>query len=92
MNKEMVDFLARVLRLPWMDQGVKVAIKASRRDFLLLSHLIDRAVTSEEGKGYIPADSMEGLKAIAADMLSKADLPDDFAQSFKDISVSKKPR
>lgn len=89
MNKELGKFFATVLRLPWMNQGVKISFKASRRDILLLTHLIDRTVGSEEAKGYLPADSIEGLKFIAADLLAKADLPEDFVQGFKDASGTK---
>jgi hypothetical protein len=89
MNKELGKFFGTVLRLPWMSQPVKTTFKASRRDILLLCHLIDRSLAADEVKGYLPPESVEGIRAIAAGLLEKAELPEEFSQGFKELSNSR---
>lgn len=90
MNKDVSKFFGAVLRTPWMGESVKLSMKVTRRDALLLSQLLDRGLNSEETRTFIPADALDGLKAIPVDLLAQADVPEEFSQSFRELIGSGK--
>ena len=90
MNKETSEFYGAVLRTPWMNEAVKVSLKISRRDVLLLGQLIEKGLHTEDTKTIIPADALDGLNGIAADLLAQADVPEEFSQSFRKLTGSGK--
>jgi hypothetical protein len=88
-NKELSKFYAAVLRSPGMQDQVKISLKVSRRDSLLLSQLIDRGLVQEDAKSIIPAEAFDTLKAIGGELLSKADFSEEFTESLKDLATGK---
>jgi hypothetical protein len=70
-----------VLMVPGMNEFVKVDLKMSRKNVLLLSKIIERGIGVEKSEGketnvldIVPTETMEELKEVATDLLRKAGL------------------
>lgn len=69
-----------ILSIPGMNETVKIDLKISRRNVLLLNHVIERGLnTKEDDKNpgllsNVTGESLEELKALAGDCLQKAGL------------------
>lgn len=69
-----------ILSIPGMNEMVKIDLRISRRNILLLTHVIERGLeVKENGKNpgllsNISEESLEDLKVIAKDCLQKAGL------------------
>lgn len=69
-----------ILSIPGMNEMVKIDLRISRRNILLLTHVIERGLeVKENGKNpgllsNISEESLEDLKVIAIDCLQKAGL------------------
>jgi len=69
-----------ILSIPGMNENVKIDLKISRRNALLLNHVIERGLAvkdDEKNPGLlssVTAESLEDLKSIAVDCLQKAGL------------------
>jgi hypoxanthine-guanine phosphoribosyltransferase len=89
MNKEFLKFYDAVCCIPWMQEPVKVGVKISRRDVLILSQVIEHGLAKEELKGMIPAEAADGLRAMIVDLLSKTEVPEAFIRSFGELLKGK---
>lgn len=69
-----------ILSIPGMNETVKIDLKISRRNALLLSHVIERGLSAKDDEknpgllSSIATESLEELKTIAGDCLQKAGL------------------
>ncbi|MDI6033312.1 hypothetical protein QLS91_09520 [Flavobacterium sp. LB2P84] len=69
-----------ILSTPGMNEMVKIDLKISRKNVLLLNHVIERGLSSKEDDeslsllGSIPEESLQELKVVADECLQKAGL------------------
>jgi hypothetical protein len=68
-----------ILSIPGMNETVKIDLKISRKNVLLLTQIIERGLARgsdndhDDGLlGSVPSDSLEQLKLIAAECLQKS--------------------
>lgn len=83
-NKDVSKVYETMLKSSWMKEEVKVILKLSRRDILLLNQIIEKGLTSEETRQFIPEDAAGSIRDIASGMLAKAELTD-----IKDMAAPK---
>ena len=83
-NKDVTKVYETMLKSSWMKEEVKVVLKLSRRDILLLNQIIEKGLASEDTKQFIPEEAAGSIREIAAGMLAKAELTD-----IKDVAVPK---
>ncbi len=80
-----------ILSIPGMNETVKIDMKISRKNALLLSRLIERGLTLKQDEkssnllDNLPADTLQELSSIAEDWLKKAGLTElsEKLKSFK---------
>lgn len=71
-----------ILSIPGMNETVKIDLKVSRKNVLLLNQVIVRGLSSETGDknvgvlAEIPKEILEDLKEIADEILEKGGLTD----------------
>jgi hypothetical protein len=69
-----------VLSIPGMNEIVKIDLKISRKNVLLLNHIVDRGLHTKAESDEtdllhsVPAEGLDELSALAADCLHKAGL------------------
>jgi len=69
-----------ILSIPSMNETVKIDLKMSRKNVLLLNSVIERGLTAKDVDkssnllNNVPEDSLKELKALANDCLQKAGL------------------
>ncbi|WP_367915800.1 hypothetical protein [Leadbetterella sp. DM7] len=69
-----------ILSTPGMGETVKIDLKISRKNVLLLSNVIERGLTIQQGDKSadllksVPQENLEELKALAGECLNKAGL------------------
>ncbi|KRD09146.1 hypothetical protein ASE21_14975 [Flavobacterium sp. Root901] len=69
-----------ILSIPGMNEVVKIDLKISRKNVLLLKHVVERGSAVQDDfkssafLGSIPADSLEELKILSDECLQKAGL------------------
>jgi hypothetical protein len=69
-----------ILSIPGMNEAVKIDIKISRKNVLLLNSVIKRGLnTKDDDKvmnllGSVPSETLQELRTFADDCLSKAEL------------------
>ena len=78
------DDVARVydtiLSIPGMNETVKIDLRISRKNILLLNHVIERGLVIKESEkngellASVPEENLEELRAIADEYLQKAGL------------------
>jgi hypothetical protein len=90
MNKDVSKFFSALLRSPGMNEDVKITMKLTRRDILLLDEIIEIGVNSEELKGVLSPEWSQGLKTISGQLLEKAEISEEFMASYKDSFGLKK--
>lgn len=77
---EMAQVYDTILSIPGMSDTVRIDLKLSRKNALLLNRVIERGLSlkQEEGDahllGMMPADTVQELNALAEDCLKKAGL------------------
>ncbi len=79
MNADVAKVLGTILSIPGMNEMVKVDMKISRQNVLLLSNVIERGLTSIEGDkngllSVAPKEALDELKRLQEDYLDKAGL------------------
>src|ERR1700748_2099176 len=89
MNKEGLKIYSSILQSGWMRSPIKMNLKLTRKDFLLLSLFIDKGLASEEMKGLMGAEDPGALKTLGAELLTKADLKDDLVSTLKEFILIK---
>ncbi len=80
-----------ILSIPGMNETVKIDMKISRKNALLLNRLIERGLTlKQDAKSSnlldnLPADTLQELSSVAEDCLKKAGLTElsEKLKSFK---------
>ena len=79
-TNDVVRVYETVLSIPGMNEAVKIDLKLSRKNVLLLSHVIERGLTVKDDDqtssllGSVPEESIKELKAFSSDCLQKAGL------------------
>ncbi len=70
-----------ILSIPGMNDEMKVSLKISRRNLLLLNKLIERGLNGKESNDQsisvldtVPKETLQELSNIAAELLNKAGL------------------
>jgi hypothetical protein len=69
-----------ILSIPGMNETVKIDLKISRKNVLLLNRIIERGLTLKQDDksanvlDIIPGDTLQELNALAGDCLQKAGL------------------
>lgn len=69
-----------ILSIPGMNETVKIDMKISRKNVLLLNSVIKRGLTTKDEEkstnllGSVPAEALQELHTFAADCLTKAGL------------------
>lgn len=69
-----------ILSTPGMNEMVKIDLKISRKNVLLLNHVIERGLSAKEDDkslsllGNVPEESLQELKVVADECLQKAGL------------------
>ncbi len=80
-----------ILSIPGMNDTVKIDLKISRKNVLLLNRVIERGLTPKQGDkssnllDIVPPDALQDLTSLADDCLKKAGLTDlsEKLKSFK---------
>jgi hypothetical protein len=80
-----------ILSIPGMNDTVKIDLKISRKNALLLNRVIERGLTLKQGDkssnllDIVPEDALEELTSLAEDCLKKAGLTElsEKLKSFK---------
>ena len=69
-----------ILSIPGMNEMVKIDLKMSRKNVLLLNSVIERGLTAKDDEkssnllNNVPEESLKELRAMASDCLQKAGL------------------
>ncbi|MBS7253333.1 hypothetical protein [Flavobacterium branchiicola] len=69
-----------ILSIPGMNETVKIDLKISRKNVLLLNHVIERGLTAPDDEksailvSAIPEENLSDLKQLAEECLQKAGL------------------
>jgi hypothetical protein len=69
-----------ILSIPGMNETVKIDLKMSRKNVLLLNSVIERGLTAKDDDkssnllNNVPEESLKELRAMASDCLQKAGL------------------
>ena len=83
-----------LLSAPGKNEMVKIDLKISRKNVLLLSHVLARGLHAEDSESKtgllagVPQQSLEELTLIADDCLQKSGLSE-FSEKLKTLSSSK---
>lgn len=80
-KNEVTKIYETILSIPGMNQSLKVNIQTSRKNLLLLSKVIERGLNGNQTDDKsisildtIPKETLEELKQISTELLSKAGL------------------
>ncbi|WP_277014284.1 hypothetical protein [Flavobacterium lindanitolerans] len=79
-SSEVSQVFDTILSIPGMNEVVKIDLKISRKNVLLLNHVIERGLAAKDGDkegnllGIVPKENLSDLKTIAEDCLQKAGL------------------
>lgn len=93
-SSEVAQVFDTILSIPGMNEVVKIDLKISRKNVLLLNHVIARGLsaTGEEKVGnllgIVPKENLADLHSIADDCLQKAGLVE-LSEKLNGLSVSK---
>ena len=84
-TNDAAKMFATILCVPGMNEVVKIDLKISRKNVLLLSTVIERGLTAKDDDksnlfDSFPKDSLQELTAFSTDCLQKAGLTDLNAQ------------
>jgi hypothetical protein len=88
-HKDYAIVYETVLSVPKMEEEMKVTVKLTRRDTLLLSQLIDQGLSDEDLRGIFPNDSFEGLRSFQTELLSQAKFSSDFIENWRRLTSGK---
>jgi len=88
-QKEIGIVYETVLGAPRMEEEVKISLKVSRRDVLLLSQIIGRGVMEEQAKGIIAINMFDALKNLESDLLNQGKFSSEFMDRWRSLTISK---
>lgn len=83
-----------ILSIPGMNETVKIDLRVSRNNILLLNHVIERGLSNNGKKkdndllDSIPKENLEDLRVFAKDCLQKAGLIE-LSEKLNSLSESK---
>lgn len=68
-----------IMSIPGMNEVVKIDLRISRKNVLLLNSIIDRGLSGEQNEGKdllygVPDEDLQELKKVAAEILQKGGL------------------
>lgn len=93
-TNEVGQVVDTIMSIPGMSEVVKIDLKISRKNVLLLDSIIELGIS---GKGdekasallaHVPPDSLQELKVLSDDCLQKAGLVD-LSQKLKSLGATK---
>lgn len=93
-SSEVAQVFDTILSIPGMNEVVKIDLKISRKNVLLLNHVIERGLggKGEEKEGsllaIVPKENLSDLKGIAEDCLLKAGLVE-LSEKLKGLAPNK---
>ncbi len=92
-NNDVARVYDTILSIPGMNENVKIDLRISRKNVLLLHSVIKRGLNAkEEDKsallGTIPSEILQELQGIADDFLTKAGL-NELSEKLNALSVGK---
>lgn len=94
-TNEVAQVFDTILSSPGMNEAVRIDLRISRKNVLLLNHIIERGLSSngEEGSLSVFAaasgDTLEELKTLANDCLQKAGLVE-LSEKLAQLNASSK--
>lgn len=83
-----------ILSIPGMNETVKIDLRISRKNVLLLTHIIEKGLASKNDEktpgllSSVQPENLDDLKILADDCLQKAGLNDLF-EKLKSLEVGK---
>lgn len=92
-TNEVAQVFDTILSSPGMNDAVRIDLRISRKNVLLLTHVIEQGLNEKgEGKGTMfasaPEEARQELKDLANDFLQKAGLVE-LSEKLKNIAGSK---
>lgn len=93
-TNEVAQVFDTIMSIPGMNEVVKIDLKISRKNVLLLNHVIERGLAGKDDEksggllAIAPKESMEDLKSIAEDCLQKAGL-NELSEKLRSLGSSK---
>jgi len=75
-----------VLQTPGMVEEVKIAFRATRKDILLLSQLIELGLNDEAAISSAPVGTFDGLRTLEAELLNQAKFSPEFIDKWKQLT------
>ncbi|OXA73735.1 hypothetical protein B0A67_03425 [Flavobacterium aquidurense] len=79
-TNDVAQVLDTVLSIPGMNEGVKIDLKISRKNVLLLNHIIERGLSGKDNDKpstlmmSVPEENLQELKLFGEECLQKAGL------------------
>lgn len=83
-----------IMSIPGMNETVKIDLKISRKNVLLLNHVIERGLLAKDDEknpgllSSIPEENLQELKTLADDCLQKAGL-NELSEKLNNLGNSK---
>lgn len=83
-----------ILSIPGMNETVKIDLKISRKNVLLLNHVIERGLLAKDDEknpgllSSVPEENLQELKTLADDCLQKAGL-NELSEKLNSLGNSK---
>ena len=92
-TNEVAQVFDTILSSPGMSEAIKIDLRISRKNVLLLTHVIEQGLDEKgEGKGSMfasaPEEARQELKELSNDFLQKAGLVE-LSEKFKALSATK---
>lgn len=92
-TNEVAQVFDTILSSPGMNDAVKIDLRISRKNVLLLTHVIEQGLNDkQEGKGGMftlaPEEARQELKELSADFLQKAGLVE-LSEKLKSLAAQK---
>lgn len=92
-TNEVAQVFDTILSSPGMNDAVKIDLRISRKNVLLLTHVIEQGLSDkQEGKGGMfalaPEEARQELKELSADFLQKAGLVE-LSEKLKSLAAQK---
>jgi hypothetical protein len=93
-TNEVAQVFDTILSIPGMNEAVRIDLRISRKNVLLLNHVIERGLkTKGDDKDVnifanVPSETVQELKDLAADCLQKAGLVE-LSEKLMSLSTAK---
>lgn len=92
-SSEIAKVYETIMSIPGMVETVKIDLRMTRKNVLLLSHIIERGIVAKDDEkggllGNVSNETLQELKTVADDCLQKAGL-DDVSRNIKELGTGK---